>query len=62
MTRTVDIDVDVSFGVDAAADKKVESDYCEQDDNDDRYGSHTTARIFSHNSSLPGLTAEKPSV
>jgi hypothetical protein len=58
--RALDIDVDVFLGMDASSEKEVESEDCQQDNDNDGYRSHTTGTIiFSHISSLLGLTAVK---
>ena len=48
MSGTFDIDIDVSFCVDAPAEKEVESKDCQQDNNDNGYGRHTATGVFRH--------------
>ena len=58
--RPLDVDVDIFVRVDTSAEKEVESENPKQDNDNDGYGSYTTGTIiFSHISSLLGLTAER---
>src|SRR5262249_4548388 len=51
VARAFNIDINVSFCMYAATEKEVESEDCQQDNDDNGYRSHTTTRIFSHISS-----------
>src|SRR6058998_3551364 len=44
----MDVDINASFSVDSSAKKQVERKDCQQDNDHNGYGSHTTARVFSH--------------